>query len=347
MFTSEMSTKFNVLCKSLFNNLETENIYAPLYTYDETAVNIVFATLHNDCNAMISILRERVNMKKNRYLTSNIKASINDIYEKVGQLRDFFEKNNYSFSFNEKYNTLFSFIVWLAKEYGINASLDEITEIPEMVIDEPLFIYSSKNNFKNIEYLIFGASKTKPDIVIKDVLEGNLSILNDSDILVYSDKIGKSLIYSDFKKWWQNNSNKYNWYKPEKQMNEIELKVQCFYKDKYGQDDKNPVLIPQVYLHYDPLNKKIRKLSNKDAGIKFQRMDFLIIFNGKRVIIEIDGKEHFQNTEEYSKQCKYDRDMKFLGYDVFRLGGHELTYNFEDAVSDFFDKLFTYLNIND
>ena len=72
-------------------------------------------------------------------------------------------------------------------------------------------------------------------------------------------------------------------------------------------------------------------------------MDFLILYKGKRIIIEIDGKEHFKNTEEYSKQCKYDRDMKFLGYDVFRLGGYELTYNFNETIKQFFIKLFNYM----
>ena len=97
-------------------------------------------------------------------------------------------------------------------------------------------------------------------------------------------------------------------------------------------------------MHYDHKNKGYRQLSKIDTGLKFQRMDFLILYKGKRVIIEIDGKEHFENAEEYSKQCKYDRDMKFLGYDVFRLGGYELTHNFDETIKKFFINLFNYID---
>jgi len=78
-------------------------------------------------------------------------------------------------------------------------------------------------------------------------------------------------------------------------------------------------------------------------------MDFLIIYNGKRIIIEIDGKTHTpeNSLEKYSKQCKYDRDMKFLGYDVFRLGGYELKHDFENVISKFFEKLYIYLEIKE
>lgn len=38
--------------------------------------------------------------------------------------------------------------------------------------------------------------------------------------------------------------------------------------------------------------------------------------------------------------------MKFLGYDIFRLGGYELTKNFEKTVKDFFENLMQYLKVN-
>ncbi len=145
-------------------------------------------------------------------------------------------------------------------------------------------------------------------------------------------------------KWWQRNRTQYAWYKAHEHLNEIELKIANFYKNNYGKVDENPVLIPQVYMHYDPKDKKVREYYGNSSGLKFQRMDFLILYKGHRVIIEIDGKEHFENTEEYSRQCAYDREMRFLGYDVFRLGGHELTYNFDSTVSKFFKLLFEYLN---
>ena len=61
--------------------------------------------------------------------------------------------------------------------------------------------------------------------------------------------------------------------------------------------DNFPVLIPQVYLHYDPKNQSFRKMVKEGTILTFQRMDFLIIYKGKRIIIEVDGETH---TPEYS-----------------------------------------------
>ena len=126
----------------------------------------------------------------------------------------------------------------------------------------------------------------------------------------------------------------------------LQKKVADYYKQKY-RTPENPMIIPQVYMHYDPKDKRLRESMQSGKVLTFQRMDFLILYRGKRVIIEIDGKTHTpeHSLEEYSKQCKYDRDMKFLGYDVFRLGGYELTHNFEVVVKDFFDKLKEFLNL--
>ena len=73
-------------------------------------------------------------------------------------------------------------------------------------------------------------------------------------------------------------------------------------------------------------------------------MDFLILYNNNRIIIEIDGIEHYSSdgkpdSKKYSDQVAYDRKMKFLGYHIFRLGGYELSKNFDTVVSDFFKSL--------
>ncbi|MDE7329538.1 MAG: hypothetical protein K2N30_00320, partial [Clostridia bacterium] len=52
------------------------------------------------------------------------------------------------------------------------------------------------------------------------------------------------------------------------------------------------------------------------------------------------------SLEQYSKQLEYDRTMKFLGYDIFRLGGYELTHNFDETIKMFFDNLTQYLKIS-
>jgi hypothetical protein len=57
--------------------------------------------------------------------------------------------------------------------------------------------------------------------------------------------------------------------------------------------DRLPALIPQVYLHYDPL--MARELPRGKSRIR-QRMDYLMLLPGRqRVVVEIDGKQHYAN----------------------------------------------------
>ncbi len=209
---------------------------------------------------------------------------------------------------------------------------------------KPIFDISESNSFDNIELLVFGAEKTKPDLVIKDVLERKIEIVNDSEFLVYSKVIEDSFLYRDFDIWWEERLKQFGHF--DFSLEYLEEKVLNFYEDKY-REDQNPVLIPQVYIHYDPKNQKQREAMASGKVLTFQRMDFLVLYGGKRIIIEIDGQSHTPeySLKNYSKQCEYDRSMKFQGYDVFRLGGYELTHEFEKTVSLFFSNLYDYMEI--
>lgn len=86
-----------------------------------------------------------------------------------------------------------------------------------------------------------------------------------------------------------------------------------------------PALIPQVYLYYDPRTQKER-------GYKLfehQKMDFLMVISHRnRVVIEIDGKQHYADGDRaspklYSEMVKAHREMSLCGYDVYRFGGYE------------------------
>ena len=87
-----------------------------------------------------------------------------------------------------------------------------------------------------------------------------------------------------------------------------------------------PALLPQVYLHYDPRNQSER---NKPVLVR-QRMDFLILLrNSTRIVIEIDGKQHYADREDRASPSQYaemvaeDRRIRLLGYEVYRFGGAE------------------------
>ena len=105
-----------------------------------------------------------------------------------------------------------------------------------------------------------------------------------------------------------------------------------------------PALIPQVYLYYDPKTFKQR-------GFKLfehQKFDFLMIFSHQdRVVIEIDGKQHYAEGEtaspqRYAEMVKAQRELSLYGYDVYRFGGYEFCDE-EDArerIKVFFARLF-------
>ncbi len=81
-------------------------------------------------------------------------------------------------------------------------------------------------------------------------------------------------------------------------------------------------LLPQVYLHCDPYT--IKQRANGDKPLKRQRMDFLLLFsNRQRVVIEVDGKQHYSDNNIvspslYAEMVIEDRHLKLAGYEVYR-----------------------------
>ena len=116
------------------------------------------------------------------------------------------------------------------------------------------------------------------------------------------------------------------------------------FKEKFG--DRLPALIPQVYLHYDP-----RSRIERSKPVLFrQKMDFLILLrNATRIVIEIDGKQHYANEnglaspQRYAEMVSEDRRIKLLGYEIYRFGGAEFA-DLKDAhnvIVAFFNELFS------
>lgn len=113
-----------------------------------------------------------------------------------------------------------------------------------------------------------------------------------------------------------------------------------------------PALIPQVYLHYDPMT--LRELRGRGDTRRFevQRMDFLLLLpHGVRVIVEVDGQQHYStgmeasakpSPEEYARTARSDRHLRLVGYEVYRFGGYELRdeESCASVVAEFFTRLF-------
>jgi len=60
-------------------------------------------------------------------------------------------------------------------------------------------------------------------------------------------------------------------------------------------------------------------------------MDFLLLVpGGGRVVIEVDGKQHYAEGDAasprlYSQMVAEDRRLRLRGYEVYRFGGFELS----------------------
>jgi very-short-patch-repair endonuclease len=77
-------------------------------------------------------------------------------------------------------------------------------------------------------------------------------------------------------------------------------------------------------------------------------MDFLLLLPRQaRVVVEVDGRQHYANREGradpqlYAAMMAADRDLKLAGYEVFRFGASELQGDAgKTLVRQFFARLF-------
>ena len=78
------------------------------------------------------------------------------------------------------------------------------------------------------------------------------------------------------------------------------------------------------------------------------RIDFLLLPpSGARIVIKIDGKHHYCDTEGkpspqiYAQTMAADRSLRLAGYEVYRFGAHEfLQPNAEGVLIKFYRTLF-------
>jgi very-short-patch-repair endonuclease len=108
--------------------------------------------------------------------------------------------------------------------------------------------------------------------------------------------------------------------------------------------ERLPALVPQVYLHYDPLTLKQRA---HGKVLPRQRMDFLLLLpHRQRVVIEVDGQQHYSDNGKpapalYAEMMAADRDLRLMGYEVYRFGGDEFgRQETPDNLDKFFRRLF-------
>jgi very-short-patch-repair endonuclease len=205
--------------------------------------------------------------------------------------------------------------------------------------------------------LIF-ASSVKPDLRFRDALNNDIEIVTNKDkVLVYDRPIGvEGLRWSDLQSWWAETNHisndeqaKGGLYRrlrsilPANSPPQATL-FESFYRSFGRAVPDLPALLPEVWLHWDP--KTVRE-RGAQALTRF-RMDFLLLVpQGVRIVIEVDGKAHYANEEgradavRYAAMARADRELKLAGYHVFRFGAEELQHSDSaETVRAFFELLF-------
>lgn len=212
-----------------------------------------------------------------------------------------------------------------------------------------------KNVRSSAKNLIF-ASSVKPDLRFSDAINNDVEVVtNQGKVLIYDRPVGVGgLTWQELQDWWaaehhlNGNDAKRGLYLrlrdclPDNSPPQ-RLLFEYYFKRFGSQIPALPALLPEVWLHWDP--KTVRE-RGKVALLRF-RMDFLMLLpNSVRVVIEVDGKEHYVNAQGQADPAKYaamvsaDRDLRLAGYDVYRFGATDLTGDegFRRA-SDFFERL--------
>lgn len=221
------------------------------------------------------------------------------------------------------------------------------------ISNEPLYkIYKRKAMNSNMKNLIFAPLDKKPDIVIDDALANDIKIIGDTgSCLLYNFELNADgLLWSTLVKWWGSNHKSENIQKDlfKRLLNSLDSQPEkdffIQYYTIYQNANEYPALLPQVYLHYDPHAKTWR---GSNVIFTHQRMDFLMLLpNGIRVVIEIDGKQHYSegdisSPKLYAEVMVDTRELQLKGYEVYRFGGYEFmdSQQMKQMVRDFFDRL--------
>ena len=212
-----------------------------------------------------------------------------------------------------------------------------------------------------VKQLIFAANGPKPKIVFSDAIHNDVRIVENAEFcLVYSEPIGDSgLSWRQLVRWWSLGSDASERDSalqlhtrllaslqegPERWILTVYAKL---YK-RFGFDI--PALIPQVYLHYDPYLRR----QGMPANLPRQRMDFLLLVpSRRRVVIELDGKQHYSTGDGrasptlYGEMMREDRRLRLTGYELFRIGGGELPSraDAEPVLREFFVDLLQFYDV--
>lgn len=211
-----------------------------------------------------------------------------------------------------------------------------------------------------IKNIIFASTGPKPDIVLRDALANQIEITQNAEYcLVYDRHINEDsgLSWGELVEWWMDLNQVQIWDKKIEEELYLRLKrsipsesppahklFHAYYTFKRQGIQQLPALLPEVYLHFDP--KTVVERSGKKV-LNRQRMDFLLLLPGDiRIVVEVDGKHHYADRDiaspvRYAEMMMEDRELRLMGYEVYRFGAVELSESVgKSTVTRFFERIF-------
>ncbi|MCT9811349.1 hypothetical protein N0K08_11935 [Acidovorax sp. Be4] len=205
----------------------------------------------------------------------------------------------------------------------------------------PVFTVTSLRSPRGRAKNLIFASSAKPDIRFIDAINNDIEIVSNQDaVLVYDRPISTDgLRWSELQLWWSELTTESD---AAKARQALFLRLQAclpessppqrllfrtFFKTFRESVHRLPALLPEVWLHWDP--KTVA--SRGPAALLTHRMDFLMLLpGGARVVIEVDGAQHYADVsgraepQKYARMAAGDRALRLAGYEVYRFGGAEL-----------------------
>lgn len=187
------------------------------------------------------------------------------------------------------------------------------------------------------QLILFASRRAKPDLRLKDVLEADIEVLSRSeDLLHYTDPVGpEGLTWSRLQAWWA--AQHPDAEDPKRTLySRLMLAVptsspqarrlfQQYYTAMAGRPDF-PALLPEVWVHWDPQ----AKVQRGDETPVAHRIDFLMLQQRRRIVVEVDGMQHYATKDgracssRYTDTVRADRQLRLAGYEVYRFSTAEL-----------------------
>jgi hypothetical protein len=248
---------------------------------------------------------------------------------------------------------------WGARRGYVNELFNPIFSMLEELEDHQAgtSVRGVDGQLKNI---IFASTGPKPRIILRDALNNLVEVVENAQYCLFYDRplSAAGLTWAELVDWWRASNDL-------EDQADVDVARDLYrrlaaslasppentlfrtYCERYGsteEDADQPALLPQVYLHYDPRTRRER--GGGPSVLMRERMDFLLLLpGGVRVVIEVDGKQHYAEGETasprlYSDMVAEDRRLRLHGYEVYRFGGYELgTPGAVGMLREFFNEL--------